>query len=39
MIETIFLRSLRNSEFIRFNKDGLSICKNNNPVALVLPHR
>jgi hypothetical protein len=34
MIQTIFLRSLRNSEFIRFNKDVLSICKNNNPVAL-----
>lgn len=34
MIQTIFLRSLRNSEFIRFNKDVLSICNNNNPTAL-----
>jgi Family of unknown function (DUF6261) len=37
MIQTIFLRSLRNSEFIRFNKDVLSICSNNNPVALGIP--
>lgn len=34
MIQTIFLRSLRNSEFIRFNKDVLSICSSNNAAAL-----
>lgn len=34
MIKSILLRSMRNSEFIRFNKDVLSICDKHNPAAL-----